>query len=212
MWQLTFRMPEDEAQALSKGPRKELLGKLLAQVKGWHEPVAAMMTATDCEGVFFAPLYDRDPPPTNEKRRTGAGSRVTMLGDAAHPMSPFKGQGANSALGDAAHLAKWFQKAPPATAIACYEREMVARSAPRVLASRAGATELHCPSVLGKQGDIAGVVSARSGELLATLKSEGIGAAAGSALDDQIRDVLNQLAVAHDEPPREFLRPELDGR
>jgi hypothetical protein len=86
---------------------------------------------------------------------------------------------------------------------------MVARSAPRVLSSRAGATELHCPAVLENQGDVAGVDSARTAELLAALKAEGIGAGAGSGLDDEVRAVMNRLALAHNEPPREFLQLEL---
>ena len=65
-------------------------------------------------------------------------------------MSPFKGQGANQALLDAVALARALRRStlgggsvPLGASLAAYEREMLARSASKVAASREAAAYLH---------------------------------------------------------------------
>jgi salicylate hydroxylase len=52
-------------------------------------------------------LYDREPLPI------WTAGRLTLLGDAAHPMLPHSGQGANQAIEDAATLATVLSRAEP---------------------------------------------------------------------------------------------------
>jgi len=102
--------------------------------------------------------------------------RVTLIGDAAYPMSPFKGQGANQALLDALSLARALYKtqrraslsakngigndrthhrqaAGLNAAILQYEAEMVERSAVKVKASADAAQFLHTDIAI-QQGNI----------------------------------------------------------
>jgi 2-polyprenyl-6-methoxyphenol hydroxylase-like FAD-dependent oxidoreductase len=66
-------------------------------------------------------------------------SRVTLLGDAAHAMSPVLGLGANNAIQDADVLSKALLNYSPENYISCikeYENEMLKRTSGDVLRSR----------------------------------------------------------------------------
>jgi salicylate hydroxylase len=63
----------------------------------WHHHVRSLIAGT--EQVFKWALFDR-PPLTTWTRE-----RVTLLGDAAHPMLPYMAQGANQSIEDASVLA-----------------------------------------------------------------------------------------------------------
>jgi 2-polyprenyl-6-methoxyphenol hydroxylase-like FAD-dependent oxidoreductase len=73
--------------------------ELLTRFHGWHEPIEAVIEATEGEAILRNDIYDRPP-----LRHWGTG-RVTLLGDAAHPMTPNLGQGACQAIEDAVVLA-----------------------------------------------------------------------------------------------------------
>jgi 2-polyprenyl-6-methoxyphenol hydroxylase-like FAD-dependent oxidoreductase len=80
---------------------------------------------TDAAAVYRWALYDRNP-----LTQSGDGP-VTLLGDAAHPMLPFMGQGACQAIEDGAVLAACLRQLPdPVSALRRYEdlrRERTAR-------------------------------------------------------------------------------------
>jgi salicylate hydroxylase len=72
--------------------------EFLKDFKDWHDDLQILMRAA--ETCFRWGLFDRDPMP-----RWGMG-RVTLLGDACHPMLPFMAQGAVMAIEDAYTLAQ----------------------------------------------------------------------------------------------------------
>ena len=84
---------------------------------GWDARVGEVLKQVD--KAFRWALYDRDPLPTWTK------GRLTLLGDAAHPMLPHLGQGANQSIEDgmalATILAQVNTAAVPAALLA-YER------------------------------------------------------------------------------------------
>jgi salicylate hydroxylase len=77
----------------ARGDRDEVL-RLFA---GWHSEVRALIAGT--EQVFKWALFDRPP------LETWTRGRVTLLGDAAHPMLPYMAQGASQSIEDAFILA-----------------------------------------------------------------------------------------------------------
>jgi 2-polyprenyl-6-methoxyphenol hydroxylase-like FAD-dependent oxidoreductase len=94
-WFATKNAPEGEPESAA-GRKREVLDLL----SGWYEPATTAVASTDEPEILRNDIYDRDPLP-----RWGAG-RVTLLGDAAHPMTPNLGQGACQAIEDAVVLAR----------------------------------------------------------------------------------------------------------
>ena len=94
-WYATKNAPEGQPDA--PGGRK---AELLERFGGWHEPVPSVIRATGEGRILRHDVYHREP-----ARRWGDW-RVTLLGDAAHPMTPNLGQGACQAIEDAASLAE----------------------------------------------------------------------------------------------------------
>ena len=78
---------------------------------------------------------------------------VTILGDAAHVMPPFAGEGANTSMRDALELSECLTAAPYPTlreAIAAYETAMRRRAAQAAQASLENGERMHSPGALEK--------------------------------------------------------------
>lgn len=150
MWQLSFPMSEDDAKDLSLKGASALKAEALRRTP-WHEPIPQILAATQKAQISGYPVYDRALLTAHFLQNAAA---ATLLGDAAHPMSPFKGQGANQALLDALSLAReitkgakssasWRENGLRNTVLTAYETEMLARSATKVRDSAAAAQFLH---------------------------------------------------------------------
>eukprot|EP01039_Chlorochromonas_danica_P005536 gene5536-6099_t len=124
MWQLSFAgLSEEEAIALRQSSIESILENALDRTKSWFPAVHNLIRATLPGEIWATPLYDRDPMNVtaihNKNNTNGSSSsssspslgRVTVVGDACHPMSMFKGQGANQALEDAPALTAHLMKA-----------------------------------------------------------------------------------------------------
>ncbi|WP_299766500.1 NAD(P)/FAD-dependent oxidoreductase [uncultured Dokdonia sp.] len=168
MWQLSFPMSEKEAQVLSaKGA--EALKEEACRRTQWHDPIPQIMEATYPTQISGYPVYDREllTPELLQK-----GEKVTLIGDAAHPMSPFKGQGANQALLDALAIARgisrgcrplsgWRDVGIRKSVLTDFEAEMLARSASKVKDSADAAQFLHSDIVLHEGNEPRGRVLKR---------------------------------------------------
>ncbi|MFI7702182.1 FAD-dependent monooxygenase [Nonomuraea sp. NPDC049480] len=105
---------------------------------GWHEDVTRLIDAADVVGRWA--LHDRE-----SLDRLGSG-RVAVIGDAAHPMLPFRAQGANQAIEDAIVLARCLAEAGGGglgAALRRYERIRLPRTSRIQRESRDSANTFH---------------------------------------------------------------------
>jgi salicylate hydroxylase len=111
----------------------------LAAFEGWHPQVRGILKAVD-ETYVWA-LFDRAP-----LDRWSIG-RVTLLGDACHPMLPFMAQGAAQAIEDAATLTACLTEvgADPISALRRYERLRIPRTARLQRMSADNKARFHLP-------------------------------------------------------------------
>jgi len=114
--------------------------EVLERYAGWHESLLRLFAAGNT--WYKWALYDRDPIPRWTR------GRVTLLGDAAHPMLPYLGQGACQALEDGAVLATALtaEAADPLTGLARYERTRRPRASRVVLTARERGLSNHLAS------------------------------------------------------------------
>ena len=143
-----------------------------------------MLRASREELICGTPVYDRSAPTLATRA-----CRAVLIGDAAHPMSPFKGQGANQALLDAISLAQALHSAKHTldTALDAYQLEMTRRAVSKVRGSRAMVQRLHSDTVLSTDA----VAAARGihPQHVQLVRAAGIGAWTHS-IDERIVDVL----------------------
>ena len=148
-------MEESEAKKLSAQGAQALKEEASRRTQ-WHSPIPQIVDATAVAQVSGYPVYDRTLLTTAQFENAG---NTTLIGDAAHPMSPFKGQGANQALLDALALARgitkgckpssqWRTVGLRKSVLLPFEAEMIARSAIKVKDSAAAAEFLHSDIVL----------------------------------------------------------------
>jgi 2-polyprenyl-6-methoxyphenol hydroxylase-like FAD-dependent oxidoreductase len=125
-WYATDNVPEGQRE-----PPLETKARLTRLFADWHEPIPELIQSTGADAILRNDIYDRD-----AAGRWGSG-RITLLGDAAHPMTPNLGQGACQAIEDALVLAHHLSSGSDVEAsLRRYESERIPRTRWVVTASR----------------------------------------------------------------------------
>jgi 2-polyprenyl-6-methoxyphenol hydroxylase-like FAD-dependent oxidoreductase len=132
---------KSEAELTAQTPA-ELLHRVQQATRTWHPPIPELVTAIDLASVGVRGYYDKEP---ITRVREG---RLWLIGDAAHPMAPYQGQGANLGMVDGIQLAQYFAElvSIPNQAEAkarALESEIITRGRKAVLESRAAASRFH---------------------------------------------------------------------
>lgn len=117
------------------------VAEVLEEFRDFEPDVRKIIAATPAETCFKWALLDRDP------LAEWARGRVTLLGDAAHPMLPFLGQGAVMAIEDAMVLARAFDSSSDwREALHRYEEARRERTTFVMRKSREAVKRYHAPN------------------------------------------------------------------
>lgn len=116
-----LRIPEATARQWRKLPAEQIRAALRGAFTGWAASLTDVIESGDVLAV--RPLYAL---PVGHRWTSRPG--LTLLGDAAHLMSPFSGEGVNLALADAVDLAHALISGCGWTEVSAFEEAMAARA------------------------------------------------------------------------------------
>ncbi len=134
--------PETGLSSFDPSDPRAARASLIGQLDGWTPQLLAFIHAA-VDITAARPIYAFDPPLRWPHRRG-----VTLLGDAAHVMSPFAGEGVNNAMLDALHLARAIVSDDWRAGIRAYEAEMFERIPPSAAASASNMAAFLAPAGL----------------------------------------------------------------